>query len=233
MTPQDAQTWRETWTSKQRDAHVTTQVVVCPPFPLLAYITPMLDDTPYPLAMGAQDCHFQEQGAYTGDVSPMLLAAMGCSYVIVGHSERRRDHHEHDDLINKKALCGQRHGLCPIICIGESQQERLDGKTLDVLEQQIAITTRHMEKPYVIAYEPLWAIGTGVAAKTQDIDDIGTWIHQRLSTPHHQHAPKLLYGGSVTTENAHAILSLPTIDGLLVGGASLTAESFHEIATYP
>lgn len=175
------------------------------------------------VSVGGQDCHFEDTGAYTGFTSPKLLAAMGCTHVIVGHSERRS--FESDELIHKKAVAAQRNHLVPVICVGESSDTRTSGDPVAFVLNQLKTICSEMEGPYHIAYEPLWAIGTGL---TPTLDDIEVMHHAIKAFINNDHV-HVLYGGSVKPENAHAILSLPSVGGLLVGGASLKVQDFNVI----
>ncbi|MGE0251529.1 MAG: triose-phosphate isomerase [Dongiaceae bacterium] len=192
------------------------QMVICPPFPYLDIVAENLDGSA--VQLGAQDCHTQEKGAFTGDISAPMLADMGCKYVIVGHSERRQYHGESDDLIAQKLQSAQKAGLIPILCIGETGEERKANKTLSVLSRQLKIAAGDL----VIAYEPVWAIGTGLTPSAAEIEAAHRHIRQELKT---NKAP-ILYGGSVKPENAQEIFAIPGVDGALVGGASLKAADF-------
>ena len=182
--------------------------------------------------VGAQDCHDKHLGAYTGDVSADMLAQNGCTHVIVGHSERRRDHFEADDLIGRKALAAIDSGLTPIVCIGESASERRSGVTFDVLNGQLSVIIDacgpEQFHSAVIAYEPVWAIGTGLAATPEQAQEAHAYIKavvRELSGAD----ISVLYGGSVKADNSEELFSQPDIDGALVGGASLKVEEFTNI----
>ena len=174
------------------------------------------------MALGAQDCHTAEKGAHTGDISPVMLKDCGCSYVIVGHSERRADHHESNELICQKAEAAYKAGLKAVICIGETEAERDAGKTIDVCTKQImgSVPDSATAVNTVIAYEPVWAIGTGKTATNEQADEVCGIIRKM----------RLLYGGSVKPSNAAELLALPDVDGGLIGGASLKASDFMGIA---
>jgi triosephosphate isomerase len=178
------------------------------------------------IALGGQDCHAAPKGAYTGDVSAEMLADLGCSYVILGHSERRHGHGETDAVVRGKVGGAWRAGLVPILCVGETQAQRQAGKAVDVVSSQLAgsIPDDAAAATLVVAYEPVWAIGTGLTATTDDIAAMHAEIRSRLPA-----GTRILYGGSVNPKNADAILSLPEVDGALVGGASLNAEDFWTI----
>ncbi len=200
------------------------QVVLCPPFTRLSAAQMVLTDTG--MALGAQDCHAQENGAYTGDVSALMLRQVGCTHVILGHSERRAQHHETDAMVRAKVACALAHGLTPILCIGESLEVRESGDAEKMVTQQLLACMPDMDDDdeIIIAYEPIWAIGTG---KTPGCDEIEA-MHAAIKKQLHKRAP-LVYGGSVNIGNAADILALPSVDGVLVGGASLDAAQFATI----
>lgn len=200
-------------------------VLVCPPATLLAAAAERCAHTP--VAVGGQDCHFNVSGAHTGDLSAAMLRDSGASYVILGHSERRADHGETSDEVRSKATAALNAGLVPIICVGETQPEREAGQAEAVVGRQVERSLPDAgEAPVVLAYEPVWAIGTGLIASAKDIADMHAMIRARLPRPD---VTRILYGGSVKPGNAAEILSLEDVDGALVGGASLTAESFAGI----
>lgn len=211
------------------DANVT--VVVCPPLTAIASAVKTAVNTG--IAVGAQNCHHLPSGPYTGEVSSEMLSDAGCTYVIVGHSERRRDMRETDALIGLKAAAALRAGLRPIVCIGEQLDERTSGATRQVITSQlegiIAAATPHVVSNALIAYEPVWAIGTGLAASAEQAQEVHEWIREHLVQANVSADVPLLYGGSVTAENAHELFSCKDIDGALVGGASLNAHAFNAI----
>jgi triosephosphate isomerase len=210
-------------------------VVYCPPFTSLAEAARAAAGTP--IALGGQDMHWKPAGAFTGEVSAAMLLDAGCRYVILGHSERRTHFGETDDTVRAKAKAALEAGLVPIVCVGETGAERDAGSTLDVLTRQISGSLRGIRTPHgnalVVAYEPVWAIGTGrnaTPAEAQDAQfhlrrEIGRLLGEDMGA-----SLRILYGGSVTPENAAVLLSQPDVDGALVGGASLRAESFLAIA---
>ena len=208
-------------------------VAVCPPMTLVGPIAAFLAATR--IKVGAQDCsEHTKMGAHTGDVSAEMIAQLGCAAVIVGHSERRRDHKETDALVRAKAEAVQATKMTAIICIGETQEERDAGKTLEVVTRQLADSVPEMlthSGNTVIAYEPVWAIGTG---RTPTLAEIGA-VHQHIRDhlferfDYDGFSIRILYGGSVTADNAHDILRVPHVNGALVGGASLKAEGFLKI----
>lgn len=209
------------------------EFLVCPPFTLLALVKKALRGAK--VALGAQDVHFAEKGAHTGDISPLMLKDLGCSYVIVGHSERRADHHESNELINKKATAAHEAGLKAVICIGETEAERDAGKTIDVCKAQIlgSVPDNSTAADTVIAYEPVWAIGTGKTPTANDVQEVHAAVRKVLAKKlgkGNANKMRILYGGSVKPSNAKEFLSLPDVDGALIGGASLKVEDFLGIA---
>jgi triosephosphate isomerase len=202
-------------------------LVLCPPATVLAEIAGILAGSG--IALGGQDCHPAARGAHTGDVSAEMLADAGCAYVILGHSERRRDHAESDALVRAKVAAAWRAGLVAILCVGETQAEREGGEAFAVVAAQLAGSLpREADGDagrLVVAYEPVWAIGTGLSATTADIALMHNAIRARLPA-----GTRILYGGSVNPGNAAAILALPEVGGALVGGASLDAGQFAAIA---
>ncbi|CEF55950.1 triose-phosphate isomerase [Acetobacter ghanensis] len=203
-------------------------VVVCPPFTQLALVQPTLASSP--IALGAQDCHKDVSGAHTGDISPAMLTDLGVSYVILGHSERRQEHGELDETVREKAVAATKAGLTPIICIGETEDQRESGEYQDVLGWQIKGSLPDGFAG-IVAYEPVWAIGTGLAATTDQIAETMAFLRAELVRQFGEagKAIKILYGGSVNAGNAVSVLSIPEVAGALVGGASLKADAFLSI----
>ncbi len=209
-------------------------IVLCPPYTALDEVYEVIVDTN--IALGAQDVHWEKEGAFTGEVSCAMLKDVGCSYVIVGHSERRMYFHETNETVNKKLRAALACSLTPIMCIGETLAERKAGKTLDVIKD-------HVEKGLegfnageagriVIAYEPVWAIGTGVNATKDQAEEAHRYVRELLAGLYSKDlagAMRIQYGGSVKPDNIKELISEPDVDGALVGGASLKAESFIEI----
>jgi triosephosphate isomerase len=195
------------------------EAVLCPPYPYLHLVAKGA------LKLAAQDCATEKEGAYTGEVSAQMLRDIGCEYVIVGHSERRQHYEEDDAMIAAKAAIALQVGIVPIVCIGESEQERFQNKTLKVLERQLA-SILPLAEGMVIAYEPVWAIGTGRVPTLEQIEEAHNFIHAQLSKTARDTAPHVLYGGSVKPTNIREILALKGVDGALIGSASLEAESF-------
>ena len=206
-------------------------VTVCPPFPFLAQAKEALAGSA--VRLGAQNVHWQEQGAYTGEVSPVMLQGL-VDDVIIGHSERRQYFCETDETVNRRLRAALAHGLRPIMCVGETQQERESGLTNDVLARQVRDGLANVDwtGDCVVAYEPIWAIGTGLVASEQEANDAIGYIRGLLSelfgAPVAQ-ATRIQYGGSVKPDNAATLLAQPEIDGALVGGASLDADAFASI----
>ena len=209
------------------------EFLVCPPFTLLTSVKKALRGSK--VGLGAQDCHVAASGAHTGDISPQMLKDLGCSYVIVGHSERRANHHETSVLVCQKAESAHRAGLKAIICVGETESERDSGKTLAVCQKQIKESVPHdaTAENTVIAYEPVWAIGTGKTPTVADVAEVHGAIRAEISKKLGKAVAakmRILYGGSVKPSNASQLLSLEDVDGGLVGGASLKAADFMGIA---
>jgi triosephosphate isomerase len=212
------------------------EVVVLPPFTALRSVQTLVAGDKLAVGYGAQDVSFHDSGAYTGEISGAMLAALGCSYVTVGHSERRQYHGEDDSLVAVKAQAAVRHGITPIVCVGENLEIRRTGGHVDHVRDQGATSvdglTAEQVAGIVIAYEPVWAIGTGEVATPDDAQEvceaIRAWLAERFDAETAA-AVRILYGGSVKGSNAAGILAGPDIDGALVGGASLDAEDFAQI----
>lgn len=206
-------------------------VLICPPATLLSRLSARAEGTA--IATGAQDCHPNESGAHTGDVSAGMIADAGGAYVIVGHSERRADHGESDAVVRAKAEAAWRAGLIAIICVGETLDERDAGRTLDIVGGQLSgsIPDGATAANTVVAYEPVWAIGTGKVPTLAEIGEVHDDIRARLSARFSGEAAgmRLLYGGSVKPSNAAEIFGVSNVDGALVGGASLKAADFGGI----
>jgi triosephosphate isomerase len=207
-------------------------ILVCPPFTALYAVSRELEGSN--IALGAQNMFYEEKGAFTGEISPLMVKDVGCSYVILGHSERRHIFGETDELINKKVLSAVNHGLIPILCVGETLQEREEDKTKEVIERQVKEGLKGLNETseFVIAYEPVWAIGTGKTATPELAEKVHSFIREILAEMFGKEKAdsiRILYGGSVKPENAAGLMSQPNIDGSLVGGASLKAESFAKI----
>ncbi|MAF47975.1 MAG: triose-phosphate isomerase [Rhodospirillales bacterium] len=210
------------------------QMLLCPPATLLTAVGAAIADSG--IFLGAQDCHFNDSGAHTGDISAAMLADLGCSHVIVGHSERRADHGENDALVNAKAAAAIAAGLIAIVCVGETEAQRDAGETNQVVAGQArgSVPDGANAGNLVIAYEPVWAIGTGRTPTAAEVQAVHAMIRATMAgITNDQTAAgcRILYGGSVKPGNAAELLSLADVDGGLVGGASLSADDFWAIAT--
>ena len=209
------------------------ELLICPPFPYLGPVGAMISESD--IALGAQTCHAAASGAHTGDVAAEMLADLGCSHVIVGHSERRADHAETDADVCAKAEAAHRTGLCAIVCVGETEAERDAGKTLDIVGGQVAASVPDgaTAENLVVAYEPVWAIGTGRTPTNDEVQEVHAAIRAGLASRFGDdvaNGVRLLYGGSMKPSNAKELLALADVDGGLIGGASLKAEDFTAIA---
>jgi triosephosphate isomerase (TIM) len=207
-------------------------LMVCPPATLIAAFAKAAQGTP--VAIGGQDCHAAASGAHTGDIAAEMLADAGASAVIVGHSERRTDHHETDAQVRAKAEAAWRAGLTAIVCVGEQRAHREAGETLTIVGGQLegSLPDGATGANLVVAYEPVWAIGTGLTPTPDDVAEVHTFIRQRLNDRFGAAGAqvRILYGGSVKPSNAKELLTIPDVNGALVGGASLKAEDFLGIA---
>lgn len=218
--------------AKGINASKKVDVVIAPTFTSLSKVAEAIKGKA--IALSAQNAHFEDEGAFTGEISPKMVKDIGCHYVILGHSERRHVFSESDEMINKKIISALKHGLKVIFCIGEKLDQRESNKTKEVLNVQLTkglAGISNMDN-VVIAYEPVWAIGTGKVATPEQAQEAHAHIRMKLSEMYSkQIADKviILYGGSVKPENADSLLSLEDVDGVLVGGASLKAESFNQI----
>ena len=222
---------------KKGAAGAPSDVVVAPPFTALA--TAVAAAKGSPVAVAAQNMHFEKEGAFTGEVAPGMLKDLGVTHVILGHSERRQYFAETDEGVAKKTKVALDNGLTPIACVGELLAEREAGKTMDVVGRQVdavlkALTADEAIK-IVIAYEPVWAIGTGKVATPEQAQEVHAFIRKRIASAHGQKvadALRVLYGGSVKPDNVKGLMALPDVDGALVGGASLKADSFLRLVHY-
>ncbi len=207
------------------------ETLICPPATLLYVATALCDDSP--LLIGAQDCHQKQSGAHTGDLSAEMIADCFGTHVIVGHSERRTDHAESDALVRAKTEAAHSAELVAIVCIGETGDERKAGKTLDVLKRQLAesLPDAATAENTVIAYEPVWAIGTGLTPTAADVEEAHAFMRKELVARFADAGAKMriLYGGSVKPSNAKELMGVANVDGALIGGASLKAEDFLAI----
>jgi triosephosphate isomerase len=212
----------------------TVEIVVCPPYPFLDIAVRKAVNTA--LKIGAQNAHFRISGAYTGEISPLMLKSVGCRFVIIGHSERRLYFNETDSEINRKVSICLKNGLLPILCVGETLEQKNSGSTFNVLNDQIIYGLEglddHMIRNIIIAYEPVWAIGTGVSAAGDQVEETHSFIRETLkefSCDEVSDGIRIIYGGSVNPGNAEDLLKRDNVDGALIGGASLKAETFCEI----
>jgi triosephosphate isomerase len=215
------------------------EVLVAPPFTALHKVKEMIGKAPIRLA--AQNMHWEDHGAFTGEVSAAMLADAGCTHVILGHSERRTLFGETDEVIDRKAAAAARKGLIPIVCIGETLEEREKDLTFQIIERQLSLSLKsfregkHLSPTTILAYEPVWAIGTGRTATPEQAQGVHQFIRQWLKGPFGEEtsqAVRILYGGSVKPDNIGDLMSKPDIDGALVGGASLKPASFLPIVHF-
>ena len=230
-TAQSARGLVEAITAGGLDAVANVEKVLCPPFVYLSLVAELTKGTS--LQVGAQDLYWEEKGAFTGEVSGPMLRDFA-THVIIGHSERRAYFHETDEVVNRKLKAALAHGLVPILCVGETREQREVGAMSSVLRHQMGAALHGVDLPpsAVIAYEPVWAIGTGVAATAADANHAITWIREQVAELCGEavaSAVRVLYGGSVTPANITDFAGQPEVDGALVGGASLVADSFIQI----
>lgn len=223
--------------TKQLANYTGVEVVVCPPFTALSKVAEALEGSK--ISMGAQNMYPEPAGAYTGEISPLMLLEIGCEYVIIGHSERRMLLNETDEMINKKLKCASTYRLKPIFCLGEDIEKRDAGETENVVYNQLIKGLADLCKDdvlkMVIAYEPIWAIGTGRTATPEDANAIHKFIRQTLSDIYDQKVAskiRIQYGGSVRPDNIDVLMSQSDIDGVLIGGASLDIHSFVRIVKF-
>lgn len=213
------------------------EILVCPPFTAVYAVAETLKGSN--ISVGAQNLHWEKKGAFTGEISPDMVVDAGCKYVVIGHSERRQFFGETDDSVNKKMKAAFAVGLTPIICVGELLAEREGGTTFSVLERQVKIgtvgLTPEQAGALVIAYEPVWAIGTGKTATPQQAEEVHAYIRRLYAQLYSQPTAdviRILYGGSVKPDNVAEIMKQENVDGALVGGASLDIESFTKLVKY-
>jgi len=210
------------------------EVALCPPFTALAAVAEVLAGSP--IGLGAQNCHWEASGAFTGEIAPPMLTELGCRFTLLGHSERRHVFHETDEEINRKMAAALRHGLAPLLCVGETDEERRQGLTFTVVEGQLraawaGLSSGDMAR-CALAYEPVWAIGSGVHATPAQAAEVHGYLRglvSELGSKELAQSIRILYGGSVKPDNASAVTEEPDVDGVLVGGASLQAQSFIAI----
>jgi triosephosphate isomerase (TIM) len=222
----------------ERRDYDAVEVVVCPPFTALRSVQTVLDSDRIPIGLGAQSCHWEDSGAYTGEISPGMLSKLNVTYVICGHSERRHLLGETDEIVQKKLRAVVAHGLVPILCVGETGEERDAGEREAVVHRQVTSGLDGVDAAaiaqLVIAYEPVWAIGTGVNAEPEDSNEAITHIRDEVQHLYGGVAEevRVQYGGSVNAGNSARFLEQPACDGLLVGGASLDPEQFARIVRW-
>ena len=210
------------------------EVIICVPFTDFFYANNMAQGTN--IQVGVQNMHYEDKGAYTGEISAPMLKSVNCKYVIIGHSERRQYFNETDETVNKKVKKALEYGLTPIVCVGETLEEKEAGKTIEIITSQIEkglvdLKSSDLDK-IVIAYEPIWAIGTGKTATSEDAQNAIKAIREKIKSLFNTDDISILYGGSVKGSNAKELFAMKDIDGGLVGGASLEAKSFSEIVNF-
>lgn len=222
----------DSWSEQKKTTK--TEVVLCPPFTSLSVFSEKKRAGSF--FLGAQNCHWEDKGAYTGEISPLFLADLGCIYVILGHSERRHIFGETDEVINRKVKAVVNHQLIPIFCVGETLSQREADQTLAVIEKQLFAGLKEVDPEtvdeLVVAYEPVWAIGTGKNATPDQAQEVHVQIRQWITKNWGEEwgqKTRILYGGSVTPKNSGVLMDQPDIDGVLVGGASLKVDTFLEI----
>ncbi len=218
-------------------ANTENEIVICAPYTDLFYAILSAQDTN--IKIGAQNMHWEEKGAYTGEISPQMLKSIGVEYVIIGHSERRQYFAETDETVNKKVKAAHNVGLKPIVCIGETLKQRETGIVKDVIAGQVRLGLKDLTKDQIestiVAYEPIWAIGTGKTATKEESNETIKWIRKEISAMYgNESANKVIiqYGGSIKPENAKELFEMSDIDGGLVGGASLKPDEFAQIVNY-
>ncbi len=222
------------WQKVQPHASATLpEIVLCPPFTALSKVKESIQQLQAPFVVAAQTMESRETGAYTGEISPLMLADLGVKWVVIGHSERRQYFNETDETVAQKTVAALKHGMTPIVCVGEQLQERENNLTDAVIEQQVRAVLNQLQdtdlSKIVIAYEPVWAIGTGKVCEAPEANRVCALIRHFVSEYGAADQIRILYGGSVKADNTQALLSQSDIDGGLVGGASLEAESFFGI----
>jgi len=212
-------------------------VMIAPPFTALAQVHEAIKESS--VMLGAQNIFWEKEGAYTGEISPEMITSAGCRYVIIGHSERRQYFGETDLFVNKKIRAALNNSLEPVFCVGETEKERDAGDTFNILDKQIKMGLEGFSpddlQPIILAYEPVWAIGTGKTATSSQAQEVHLFIRnlvEKLFGKKIAGSVRILYGGSVKPENIKELMSMPDVDGALVGGASLNAEKFAEIIKY-
>lgn len=232
--PSDVVDFMRTFPELVKDT--VNEVILCVPFIDLMEAMKLANGTN--VKIGAQNVHFKDNGAYTGEVSPKMLKDIGVQYVIIGHSERRQYYNETDESVNLKLKAALAHGLNPIVCVGETLEQREAGITKEFVTNQVKFALKDIEKDelknIIIAYEPIWAIGTGKTASSEDANEVCKWIRDEIRNLHGSVADDIIiqYGGSVKSTNAKELFEMSDIDGGLVGGASLEPDEFSKIVNY-
>ena len=232
--PSDVVDFMSTFPELVKDTE--NEVILCVPFIDLMEAIKLANGTN--VKIGAQNVHFKDNGAYTGEVSPKMLKDIGVQYVIIGHSERRQYYNETDESVNLKLKAALAHGLKPIVCVGETLEQREAGITKEFVTNQVKLALKDIEKDklknIIIAYEPIWAIGTGKTASSEDANEVCKWIRDEIRNLHGSVADDIIiqYGGSVKSTNAKELFEMSDIDGGLVGGASLEPDEFSKIVNY-
>ena len=232
MLPNEALAFVETLAPMVKDTN--NEVILCVPYTDLFYTLLAVQETN--IKVGAQNMHWEEKGAYTGEVAPEMLSCINVKYVIIGHSERRMYFNETDETVNKKVKAALTHNLQPIVCVGETLEQRENGDAIEVITSQISkalngLTTEDLSN-IIVAYEPIWAIGTGKTATSEDANQAIKAIREKIKEEFGTDDVTILYGGSVKAENAKELFTMSDIDGGLVGGASLKADSFSGIVNF-
>jgi len=219
------------------DANTAVDVMIAPPFTALAPVSDALRGSR--VDVGAQDCFWEQEGAFTGEISAAMVVSTGCRFVIIGHSERRQFFGETDRNVNKKLVAALRSGLTPVMCIGETESQREEDQTFSVLDKQVKIGLEGLLakdlQSLVVAYEPVWAIGTGKTATSNQAQEVHRFLRQLLAEVFDtalSQTIRILYGGSVKPQNISELMAMPDIDGALVGGASLDATTFDQIINF-
>ena len=224
------------WTLSDADFdHDAVEVLVTPPFTDLRSAQTLIDAEGFKLVLGAQDLSEHDSGAFTGDISGEFLAKLNCQYVLIGHSERRTIHGEDDQQVNAKVAAAVRHGITPVLCVGETLEQRNAGQLSVSIEQTLAALDGLKIENLVVAYEPVWAIGTGEVATPEQAEEIVEMIRQGMARKmgdEFAERTRILYGGSVKANNVASFMKMPNIDGVLVGGASLDSDEFTNIARF-
>ncbi len=217
---------------------VNVDVMIAPPFTALASVAEVVKGTS--VALGAQNLFWKNEGAYTGEISPVMLSDIGCQYAIIGHSERRQYFGDTDELVNAKIRAALEHKLIPVFCVGETETQREAKETFSVLDKQVTkglegFSSEALTGVLIIAYEPVWAIGTGKTATTDQVQEVHAFLRSLVEKRFDNllaKTVKILYGGSVKPDNVKEIMNMPDVDGALVGGASLTAKVFNSIVNF-